>query len=578
MSIHDVFLLAFQRDLQCATPHALNHYVRFYWDDRAAFLQAEEVAWASGRPEPFISMARVRAMNAALTAEGARRLTTRLLESRRFGEALEALQDCGGQLGRDRAWLMDVARAELGLGRVERAAVALDAARDGDAEGDEEIARFQGWADAFGRLRTTALESRRWEDSRLLFDRWLKLGAVKPAFDVIMEFVGGGGVIDRDHRPSFLAALQTILTLHLPFSSWNLFKSLEQVLTSSALREVLGEICASLSEIPPAEVPANLGFAGLRAAGALALGGAGRLEGAIEILGALTLANPKSENLRSFLGRMVGQSVLAKHPLSYGPGGPRKVFDVFPFNDELRLLKVKLEEMASWVDHFVLVEARQTFTGEPKPLVFDQNRADFAAFDSKIVHVVIDSFPPYVRHPWAREFYQRNMAVAGLSGRCREDDLVILSDADEVIAGGAVRGFDGEYAHLGMERLRYFLNYREVLAGDRLNVAASVWRARYLRTMGISYARDTGRYLRSATRLNDAGWHFTSIADARGVAAKLHNSAHQELAGASVESLDAILTELRAGRYEQGWERCELDDSFPAGIRDHRDEFADVLL
>lgn len=578
MSIHDIFLLAFRRDLERATPRALSHYVRLYWDDRACFLQAEEEAWASGRPEPFISMARVRAMNAALTAEGARRLTARLLESHRFGEALEALQDSGGQLGRDRSWLMDIAKAELGLGHVGRAAVALEAARDGQGEVDEEIARIHGWVAAFGRLRAKAMESRRWEDTRLLVDRWLRLGADKPAFDALTQFIGGGGELGPDERPNFLAALQSALTLHHPVSPWNLFRSLEQILTTSALRRALADIRAALTEDRPPEVSSDLSFPGLRAAGALALGGAGSLDEAIVILGALTLANPKTEHFRSFLGRMMGRRVLAEHPLTYGPGGPRKVFDVFPFNDELRLLKVKLEEMAGWVDQFVLVEARQTFTGEPKPLVFEQNRADFAAFDSKIVHVVIDAFPPYVRHPWAREFYQRNMAVAGLNGRCQEDDLVILSDADEVIAGGAVQGFEGEYAHLGMERLRYFLNYREALSGDGLGVAASLWRARYLRTMGISYARDTGRYLRSATRLNDAGWHFTSIADAGGVAAKLHNSAHQELAGASVESLDAILTELRAGRYEQGWERCELDDSFPASIRDHRDEFADVLL
>lgn len=578
MSIHDVFLLAFQRDLQTATPHALDHYVRLYWDDRTGFLASEEAAWASGRSEPFISMARVRAMNGALAAEGYRRLITRLLESRRFGEALEALQDAGGQLDRDRTWLMDIARAELGLGHVERAVVALEAACGGHPEADEEIARFDGWAAAFGRLRTAALESRRWEDTRLLFDRWMKIGADRPAFDAIIQFVGGGGAFGPDQRLSFLGALQTILTLHRPISPWNLFRSLDQVLTSSALRKVLAEICASLSEDPPAEVPADLSYPGLRAAGALALAGAGRLEQAIGILGALTLANPKAERFRAFLGRMVGQSVLAEHPLSYGPVGPRKVFDVFPFNDELRLLKVKFEEMAGWVDHFVLVEARQTFTGQPKPLVFEQNRADFAAFDSKIVHVVVDEFPPYVRHPWAREFYQRNMGVVGLTGRCQEDDLVILSDADEVISGGVVQRFDGEYAHLGMERLRYFLNYREVLAGDQLGVAASLWRARYLRTLGLSYARDAGRYLRSAPRLNDAGWHFTSIADAQGVAAKLSNSAHQEIAGASAESVAAILTELRAGGYQPGWERCEIDDSFPASIRDHREEFADVLL
>ena len=35
---------------------------------------------------------------------------------------------------------------------------------------------------------------------------------------------------------------------------------------------------------------------------------------------------------------------------------------------------------------------------------------------------------------------------------------------------------------------------------------------------------------------------------------------------------------LRAGQLQLGWERCELDERFPTYLRDHRDEFEDVLL
>ncbi len=578
MSVHDVFLRAFRRDLAGAAPHAPEHYVRLHRTDPSAFLRLEEQARASGRPEPFISLALARAMDAPLTPGQACELSARLRQCGRFGEAVEVLQGASGDLPLRRSWLLETAMAELSLGRLEEAARALEAARDGQASEDEEVARLLGLTRSLAERRTAALASGAWEETRQAFDLWLRLGADGPAFDAIARFVEAGGVIGPEERPSFLGALQAVLTLHRPTSPRTFFRSLDQVLRSSALRDVLADICASLDDDPSADIPGDLSFAGLRAAGALALAGTGRLEQAIGILGALTLANHGVERYRVFLDRMVGQRVLAEHPLRLGPTGPRKVFDVFPFNDELRLLKIKLQEMAGWVDHFVLVEARQTFTGQPKPLVFEQNRAEFAAFDAKIVHVVVDAFPPYVGHPWAREYYQRNMGVLGLSGHCQEDDLVIISDADEVIWRDVVLGFDGEYARLGMEKSRFFLNYREVLCGDELKVAASVWRARYLRTLGLSYARDTIRYLKSAPRLNHAGWHFTSISDARGVAAKLRNTAHQDYAATTVETLDEMLSEVRAGRYQAGWERCELDGRFPACIRDRRAEFADVLL
>ena len=578
MSTHDSFLMAFGRDLQRAAPHPLDHYVGLYWSDRGAFARAEEQAWACGRPEPFISMAQVRALNEPLEGEGARRLVRRLIESRRFGEALQVLQQPHWRREADRSWLFELAWAELGLARLDRAAAMLEEASAGGAEAASQIKRLRAALISLGKLQLAAGESGRWEETQALAERWLKLGSDRGAFEAVAEFLRAGGTLDQQQRLQFLATLQTILSLHHPDAPANLFQSMGSVLNTSAQRRVLADICTALAGGAAAEDLERTDYAALRAAGALALAGAGRLEEAIRVLAALTHAYPGNENFRPRLDRMVGQRVVAEHPLAYrGGAGPREIFDVFPFNNELRLLKVKLEEMAGWVDHFVLVEARETFTGQPKPLVFEQNRGEFAAFAAKIIHVVVDEFPAYLRHPWAREFHQRNMGVLGLTGRCREDDLVILSDADEVIRGDAVGGFEGEYARLGMERLQYFLNYRKVVSGDALPVCASLWRARYLRTLGLSYLRDTLRYQKTSPRLNDAGWHFTSIGDAEAVAAKLKTGSHQDFASIPAETLEATLSELRAGRYEDGWERCELD-SHPSCIRSHAELFADVLL
>ena len=69
------------------------------------------------------------------------------------------------------------------------------------------------------------------------------------------------------------------------------------------------------------------------------------------------------------------------------------IFDCFTFFNELDLLDARLHELDGAVDVFVLVEARQTFQGAPKPLYFELNQARYAKFLPRIVHIVVD-FPP----------------------------------------------------------------------------------------------------------------------------------------------------------------------------------------
>ena len=51
-------------------------------------------------------------------------------------------------------------------------------------------------------------------------------------------------------------------------------------------------------------------------------------------------------------------------------GVKRKVFDVFPINTEIDVLMVRLHELNSTVDRFVILEAPYTFSGLSKPLHF----------------------------------------------------------------------------------------------------------------------------------------------------------------------------------------------------------------
>ena len=118
-----------------------------------------------------------------------------------------------------------------------------------------------------------------------------------------------------------------------------------------------------------------------------------------------------------------------------GFGRPREgpfTWSVTPFFNELDLLEARLTEMARMVDRFVVIEARQTFRGAPKPLYFQENSHLFRRWSAQIDHVVVDL--PEGPDAWAHERHQRNVAHKILADLgAAQDDLVLLTDLDEVV-------------------------------------------------------------------------------------------------------------------------------------------------
>jgi beta-1,4-mannosyl-glycoprotein beta-1,4-N-acetylglucosaminyltransferase len=293
----------------------------------------------------------------------------------------------------------------------------------------------------------------------------------------------------------------------------------------------------------------------------------------------LTAEHLHDQEIRSALARCIGAGVLKSVRPTFARRPKRRVINVFPFSDELTLLRIRLEEMADWVDQFVLIEATETFAGAPKPLHFLEHAHEFDAFKSKIIHLPVRGFPAHANTHWARDFYQRDQGIAALKGLCGEDDLIFITDVDEIVDRRAVEGFDGDFARLHMGVFRFFLNYRPISRFQ--GRTGAVWKAGRLRDYGMSYARFVlSRQSKDWCRILDAGWHFTSVGDAAQVAFKFQNYAHQEHVNANREEagLRERLEGIRAGQMQRGWERCEIDDSFPAYVRQHQDELASIIL
>ncbi|MBP2302746.1 tetratricopeptide repeat protein [Azospirillum picis] len=258
--------------------------------------------------------------------------------------------------------------------------------------------------------------------------------------------------------------------------------------------------------------------------------------------------------LRGYDAWLAHRTVLPTLPRVPVPPGGRRVFDCFQFHNELELLEVRLAELSGVVDRFVLVEATYTHAGDPKPLHYADNRARFAAYADKIIHVVVADDPG--GFAWQREAHQREAIARALEG-CDASDLIIVGDADEILRAPVVERLRHEIAggdDLFAPQLDIFLYFLDLKSPEPwVSVAAAPWnlirrigpnRARYLAKQGIGKV------------VPDAGWHFTWMGGIERFRAKLESFAHREMIAGIDEAAEENLERLRrfyaTGRFEGG--------------------------
>lgn len=128
-----------------------------------------------------------------------------------------------------------------------------------------------------------------------------------------------------------------------------------------------------------------------------------------------------------------------------------RVFDIFPFFNELDVLEIRLNELWPVVDKFVILECRETFGGDLKPLYLQQNWSRFVKYADKIVHVITDRIEPELKHTLRENVPGVSANDIRTIGRLREknmrddilphfrnlcdpqpNDVLMFSDCDEI--------------------------------------------------------------------------------------------------------------------------------------------------
>jgi beta-1,4-mannosyl-glycoprotein beta-1,4-N-acetylglucosaminyltransferase len=192
-----------------------------------------------------------------------------------------------------------------------------------------------------------------------------------------------------------------------------------------------------------------------------------------------------------------------------------KVFDCFPFFNELDVLEIRLHELQNVVDTFVIVESSETYGGARKPLFLRQalNAGRFSDFAARIVPITIDRlYPPCTDRVTGREREadQRNRILPVLEALAAPDDAIIFSDCDEIPRATAVHEAlpllsSGPWRF--QQRSFYYTVNRLVDYGHDLASRPRIGKFRDVKACGSMY-RFRMFLKNTCPSITDGGWHF----------------------------------------------------------------------
>jgi len=261
---------------------------------------------------------------------------------------------------------------------------------------------------------------------------------------------------------------------------------------------------------------------------------------------------------------------------------PIRVFDCVLYNGEIDLLELRLHELSAEVDLFIIVESTHTFSGQAKTETLHDQWSRLRLFAHKIRYIILTDLLNAATGPWERETIQRNSCLRGLAD-VQPEDLIMLSDVDEIPRIEVIAKIRTNKIHhaFGLEQsFRYFyLDYCNIIGPESRLTWTVVFRPSLLKD-------HTPEQLRYAVRnrtidcmiVENAGWHFSYLADEEGVQKKIQAFSHQEFNNHNfLHSIDIVaLTQARAdlfGRDGFVWDIVDKDN-LPHFILSHPEKYA----
>ena len=263
-----------------------------------------------------------------------------------------------------------------------------------------------------------------------------------------------------------------------------------------------------------------------------------------------------------------------------------KIYDCIMYFDEDLILELRLNILDQFVDKFVIVEATRNHAGEKKELNFDIKK--FGKFKNKIIYLIVDDIPEKVENfkkGWSPNFFRENFnrnAISRALTECSPDDLILISDADEI----------PNLELLNTTNIKKFAIFKQRSFIYKLNLlkengwlGSSICYKKYLKSP--QWLRNK-RFLRrgffrrvffKTQILDNGGWHFSFLKTAKNIKKKLNAYAHSEYK--DIADIDTIEENIKSNTCfieKKNLKRILVDETYPAYIRENIDLYSDWIL
>lgn len=237
-----------------------------------------------------------------------------------------------------------------------------------------------------------------------------------------------------------------------------------------------------------------------------------------------------------------------------------KIYDCFPFFNELDILEIRLELLYDVVDYFVISECDYTFSGLKKPFFFEENKHRYDKYSDKIIHIkhndtfdytnlvnnyitnnerelydkIIKRLDQMRNSPetgyglphWCRDYLHKELTMMGIVN-CDEDDIILFGDCDEIPSPDALKfikspKIDDTIFTLNQKNMIYYINNENVTEkwfGQFISKYKNIKESSCMLT----------RNLRTGFEIIDnGGWHLTFMGGKNRIIEKIKSYSHQE--------------------------------------------------
>lgn len=251
-----------------------------------------------------------------------------------------------------------------------------------------------------------------------------------------------------------------------------------------------------------------------------------------------------------------------------------KIYDCFPFFNELDILEIRLELLYDVVDFFVISECDYTFSGLKKPFFFEENKHRYEKYLDKIIHIKhTDTFnytnlvnnyignerelydkiinrleqmrispeTGYGLPHWCRDYLHKELAMMGIVN-CDENDIILFGDCDEIPSPSALLEvvknprIDDMLFTLNQKNMIYYINNENV---TEKWFGQFITKYKNIKESSCMFTRN----LRTGFELVDnGGWHLTFMGGKDKIVEKIKSWGHQEYNNPQIiNSIDFML-------------------------------------